>query len=162
MSQILTIEGSPSFAHNVLGGLWIGNAPPILSAHERGTNSRALASFDTIVLCAREYQPEAGLFGGQEVIHAPMDDNFEFMTKECAETAARAARNVIARISEGSQVLVTCLAGRNRSGLVCALALCFGPERLSSNDAIRLVRDARGQHALRNPLFVRFLESLAK
>jgi protein-tyrosine phosphatase len=162
MNQILTIEGNPSFAHNVHGGLWIGNAPPILSAHERNTNSRALENFDTIILCAMEYQPEAGLFGGQEVVHAPMDDNFEFLTKECAETAVRAAKCAMARISEGGQVLVTCLAGRNRSGLVCALALCFGPEKFSSSDAIQLVRDARGQHALRNPLFVKFLKSIAK
>lgn len=156
----MTLQSSPSFAHNVLGGLWIGNAPPVKSMHEDGVDFGSLANFDTLILCAQEYQPEAGLFDVGEVVHAPMDDNPVMMTTRTASMAVRAAKHVVSALSEGKTVLVTCLAGRNRSGLVCALALCFGPPKMTADDAIRTVRGARGNHALANPLFVKFLRSL--
>jgi protein-tyrosine phosphatase len=161
MTDAMIIESSPSLAHRVLGDLWIGNAPPIVSMHEDGSMVRPLmADFDTVVLCASEYQPDSGLFTVEEVVHAPMDDSFTPVSKQCAMTALRAARHVVKRLVEDKRVLVTCLAGRNRSGLVCALALCFGPPGLSPVVAVRLVREARGPNALANPFFVRFLEQL--
>lgn len=131
--------------------------------HEDGSVPRPLAAdFDTLVLCASEYQPHGGLFAVAETLHAPMDDEFDHMTLGRGKEAVFAARAVVKRLEAGSRVLVTCLAGRNRSGLVCALALCFGRPRMSAKEAVRLVRAARGGNALANPFFVRFLESLTK
>ena len=162
MAKTIVIEGRPSFAHKVSNGLWIGNAPPVKSMHENGDPSNPLEIFDTLVLCASEYQPVRDMFMTEEVVHAPMDDFFVPVRKKHALVAVRTARHVILRLMEGKQVLVTCLAGRNRSGLVCALALCFGPEKVSAGEAIKLVRETRGQNALRNPHFVKFLKSLVK
>lgn len=161
MSEILVVESSPSFAHRVLDGLWIGNAPPIVSMHERAAPARPLlVDFDTLVLCASEYQPDPGLFAIEDVICAPMDDSFTPVNRRHAGIAVRTARRVIDRLIQDKRVLVTCLAGRNRSGLVCALALCFGPPRMSPKEAVASVRACRGPHALANPFFVKFLEQL--
>lgn len=160
--SMIKIDSGPSFAYQVLDELWIGNAPSIVSMHEDNIGTPLAADFDTLVLCAAEYQLAAELFAMGEVIHAPMDDLFAPMTKQLAITALEAARHTISRLVSGKRVLVTCLAGRNRSGLVCALALCLGPPRLPSDKAITLIRAARGPHALANPFFVRFLKSLAK
>ena len=165
MVEIIEIESSPSFAHQVLEGMWIGNAPPITSMHEDGRNPSMIpmaVNFDCLILCASEYQPDGGLFPIEEVVHAPMDDSFTPMHDSEIAMATRAAKHAVNRLVEDKRVLVTCLAGRNRSGLVCALALHFGPPQLSPTEAIRFVRDARGPHALANPFFVKFLESLTK
>lgn len=58
-------------------------------------------------------------------------------------------------VGDGRRVLVRCSGGLNRSGLVVALALV----RLgrSSEEAMELVRAARGPWALTNPGFVAYL-----
>lgn len=161
MPNTILMEGADSFAHEVLNGLWIGNAPPIMSMHERSKPSRPMAmDFDTLVLCAEEYQLPGGLFSIPEVLYAPMDDAFEPVSKQLASTAVRAAKQVIKRLVDDKRVLVTCMAGRNRSGLVCALALHLGPPGLSPDVAVAAVRAARGANALANPFFVRFVHSL--
>ncbi len=158
---MIKIDGS-SFAHEVLNGLWIGSAPPIASAHENSNQKPLAYQFDTLVLCAQEYQLDPALFSVPEVLYAPMDDAFEPISKQTAGTALKAARAVVQRLADDQRVLVTCLAGRNRSGMVCALALMLGPPGLAAGEAIELVRAARGPNALANPHFVRFLQSLAE
>ena len=160
---MLQIDPGPAFAYQVLDGLWIGSAPPIRSAHEDNNSSLVgMAAFDTLILCAAEYQPSPGLFPVRETISAPMEDAFEPISDINATAATKAAKHVIARLSDKKQVLVTCLAGRNRSGLVCALALCFGNPKMSAVAAIESVRKARGHYALANPFFVEFIKSIAK
>ena len=64
-----------------------------------------------------------------------------------------------AAVSGGRRVLVRCSGGLNRSGLVVAATLVrlgHGPD-----EAIGLVRRARGPWALTNPAFVRHLRALA-
>jgi protein-tyrosine phosphatase len=75
-----------------------------------------------------------------------------------AGTAARlddVAATVAEAVDEGRRVLVRCSGGLNRSGLVVALAL----QRLGrpGEDAVALVRAARGPWALTNPGFVAHL-----
>lgn len=94
--------------------LWIGSAPPCgKTLREHG--------FDTVVLCASEYQPRETAFPGVKVIRAPFHD--EKITPAAEATAKEAARQVVYEIERGRRVLVTCYAGRNRSGLVVARAL---------------------------------------
>jgi protein-tyrosine phosphatase len=122
----------------------------------------ARAGFDTVVFCAREYQPSPTHFPGVRVLHAPFDDE-NWLLKESLETAVRAASEIAVRFSEQEKILVTCQAGINRSGFVVALALhkIYG---YSGNKCIELVRQGRqldGDTALRNPAFVDALEKLA-
>jgi len=67
-------------------------------------------------------------------------------------------RDVVTAVTGGRRVMVACVGGRNRSGLVLALALrellgCSGAE------ALRLVQ-ARREDALNNETFARHLTAL--
>lgn len=108
--------------------------------------------WDALVLCAEEYQPAARSFPGTRVVHAPFRDA-EDVTPDELKTAVGAAADAAGELVRGGRVLVTCWAGRNRSGLVTALALSFA----SGMDPARcgeLVREKRGPIALTNPSFV--------
>ena len=115
----------------------------------------AAGKFDTLVLCAEEL-PRAALMlpKGVRVIEAGIDDA-ELSPKE-AWIAQNAARSVVRDLGYGRKVLVTCFAGRNRSGLVSALTL----KRMgySGAEAIEAVRRAR-KNALTNESFVRYLRA---
>ena len=55
------------------------------------------------------------------MIHAPFDDHE--LTSAEERIARYASLDVLEALRRGHRVLVTCEHGRNRSGLVCALAL---------------------------------------
>lgn len=132
--------------------LYQGSAPPA------GPYIAALG-FNAVVLCAMEYQIEAKLFEGVSILHAPNDDNSKRPpTKTELSIAVNAARQVAKRIRDGQHVLVTCMAGLNRSGLVSALTLhiLYG---WNGSDCARHVQTKRG-NALCNPQFVKVLSTL--
>jgi protein-tyrosine phosphatase len=145
MGGVPGFNGLRSSVDRVAGGLWMGSAPDP-SSH---------LDFDTLVLCAKEYQPR-GKFSGLEVIHVPLDDSGVPMLPQEKHGAMVAARQVAMRLREGKRVLVTCAAGLNRSGLVSALAM--GMLGATAAVAIESVRRARGPRALSNPYFVSFVE----
>lgn len=114
--------------------------------------------FDALVLCAEEYQPEAEHFPGVEVIHAPMvDDQIDLETIERASVAAAKVADLV-RDGKARKVLVTCAAGKNRSGLVAGLILhdLYG---LSGGEAVAVIR-AKRPGALSNDSFAEFLSEL--
>ncbi|WP_205472359.1 dual specificity protein phosphatase family protein [Nocardioides sp. SYSU D00038] len=76
-----------------------------------------------------------------------------------AARVAELAERVEAAVAAGGRVLVRCSGGLNRSGLVVASALVRMGHR--PDDAIALVRAARGPWALTNPAFVHHLRALA-
>jgi hypothetical protein len=76
--------------------------------------------FEVVVLCAEEWQPN---LPGVETIHAGFDDDHQGLDRRQAKIAFAAAKKTAQRLAAGRKTLVTCWAGRNRSGLVCALAL---------------------------------------
>jgi hypothetical protein len=131
----------------VLENLYIGGAPP--------PQSKLDLMFGGLVLCAREYQPT--IFTNLNVVYAPMDDDGASISMEDAEMAVNASNAVIEWMGRGLKVLVTCYAGRNRSGLVTALALCKGPLQMPPSNAIRKIRAVRGMDSLSNTGFVEFL-----
>lgn len=146
----------------VAGNLLIGSFPH--------TGDAVSAHAHILVLCAKELQPAGYVYPGVKVLHAPLDDSGNAMTIREKHTARAAARAVRTYLDAGKVVLVTCHMGLNRSGLVCALALMqpwavrggvrmdsSNPACLTSDQAIQLVRRARGQYALSNPEFTRFL-----
>lgn len=139
-----------SDADRVHGGLWMGGWPP--------PSYRVGDHFDCLVLCAREYQvPD--LFGRVQVAQARLDDSGVPMRLEERPEAIRAAGKVVRWLRQDLRVLVTCFAGRNRSGLVSAIALCKGPAAMDPDAAIAAIRAARGDSAFRNPWFEAFLRA---
>jgi protein-tyrosine phosphatase len=130
-------------------GLWQGSKPPLGS-------TVAEAGFDILVLCAEEYQPPAEHFPDVVVLHAPNDDDsFVAPTRDQLKIAWEAAQRASLAIQAGQNVLVTCYAGINRSGLVSALTLhkLLG---ISGVEACMKIKRARPQ-ALTNPQFIRCL-----
>lgn len=138
-------------ASEIRNDLWQGSAPPF------GDHVRA-AGFHTLVLCAQEFQPEGWKYTGVEVIHAPNDDADRRPDEQELRTAVEAASAVAKRLRSGRKVLVTCMQGRNRSGLVSAIALhkLLG---VSGHVAARIVR-ANRRNALTNVNFVNLLRKL--
>jgi protein-tyrosine phosphatase len=136
-------HGRPS---NIKGGLYIAGAPH---------GNPATEGFDAVVLCAMEYQPK--MTYGIEVIRAPMID--DKINDHTIEIAAAAAARVAELLEQNKKVLVTCIEGRNRSGLVAAMALIN--EGMDGKEAISLVRKRRrsSKPPLANPYFVDFLKT---
>jgi hypothetical protein len=128
-----------AYPRAVLGGMWL--TPP-LPPHEVGPLLR-LAGVGAWVRTAMELPCDY-----------PMDD--AELTPEILKQAEAAAISVRRHLAEGRRVLVTCNAGKNRSGLVCGLVLRdhFG---LSGLDALHAVRTARGPNALCNRSFAQYL-----
>lgn len=128
------------------------------SAPARGTHLSE-CGFHTVVLCASEFQPAASTFHGVDVIHAPNDDNSSRTpTREELQIAIRAARQVTQRVRDGKHVLVTCMAGLNRSGLVSAITL-HGLFGWNGEMCVKHVQSKR-DYALCNHQFVKVLSTL--
>jgi hypothetical protein len=127
----------------IAAGLYQGGEPPTGGELRR-------CGFTTLVLCAEEHQLGSAHYPGVAVIHAPADD--AALTDAAWRTAAQAAALVASRLRAGERVLVTCHAGRNRSGLVSALALHM-LTGISGAEAARIVRSRR-RAALTNRWFL--------
>ncbi len=132
------------------GSLWLGGASDVGSGEH----------YDLIVLCADEFQPEAHVIArpGTEVVHAPNDDSEKPLTRDQAAIAIMASRRAARAFREGKKVLVSCMQGRNRSGLVMALTLhrLYGMAGERCRSYIRSKRP----HALTNDSFNKFLDQL--
>ncbi len=135
--------------------LSIGGAPP------RGRYV-ATAGFTALVLCAEEYQPRSSYFPGlAHLLHCPLDDAKP--TEREVERAMETAMYVAELYQAGEDILVTCIAGRNRSGLVCALSMQLITD-MPMGDIVEYIQAARvdsmGGAALQNPHFLNLLASL--
>jgi protein-tyrosine phosphatase len=139
-------------ANMIKPNLWQGSLPP------EGSYLSSLG-FDVVVFCAQEYQPRVSFFPDIEVIHAPNDDDSSrSITQQELSTAARAAKKVVRAVNQGKKVLVTCLAGRNRSGLVVALAL-HQLTGMSGEEVVTYIKERR-PYALTNSNFVDVLSQI--
>lgn len=141
-------------ADEIIDKLWIGSRPP------KGSILK-LAGFDVLVMCAKEYQPKPPVDyypGIQKVVYAPFEDNKEKGLSESDLKSAIAATDyVIKYLDENKKVLVTCLAGINRSSLVVALTMKL--KGLPSETVINTIRTKR-PGTLTNPFFEDFIASL--
>lgn len=134
--------------------MWMGSMPiPYSGLYKH---------FDGLVLCACEYQCPPGFFPGVEVLSVSLNDDGSPMKRSEAFAAVKAAKEVMAWIEAGKRVLVTCMQGRNRSGLVTALTLCHGPWKMRPDQAIAAIRAARGPSALSNDDFVGLIHKLGR
>lgn len=135
-------------ATKLLPGLYQGSAP------ESVTAVRA-AGFDLLVLCAIELQLTSQQLRGMPYVRCPLVDNNQLSERQWIR-ACRAATQVAGAVRAGAKVLVTCAEGRNRSGLVCAIAICRTLDA-PGKVVVRHIRSRRA-NALTNPAFVRALE----
>lgn len=115
--------------------------------------------FDLVVLCADSYQPGPELLGPVEVLRVPFDD-IDGTPPEMPKIRAAAERVALA-LSCGRRVLVTCEQGRNRSGLVSALALLLVRPDRDGQQAIGFIRRAR-PNALTNIAFCRLIDDFGR
>jgi protein-tyrosine phosphatase len=101
-------------------------------------------------------EPAADDLGGIDYRKCPLVDGDEMPD---ASQLDELVDHVVAMVRGGRRVLVHCTYGRNRSGLVVALAVreLFG---LSGADAANLVRERR-RRALNNETFTAHLDGLA-
>jgi protein-tyrosine phosphatase len=136
-------------AHKIHNHLFQGGWPP-------PGNELAKAGIDVLVLCAADNQAKE-VYEGVKVICAPGDDDTR------PERLARfincwteAAAQVANYVRDGKNVLVTCVAGHNRAGLVTAMALYY----LTGWSGAKCVAHVqkRRPYALNNDLFVKYIE----
>lgn len=129
--------------------LYQGSFPP-------AGDTLASKGFNVLVLCADEHQ-NASLYPGVKVILAPGDDDIriERLVKHSLDTWLSAADEIAQHITTGDKVLVTCMAGMNRSGFVVAVVLnkLFG---WSGAKCVQHVRQRRA-YALSNKTFSTWL-----
>lgn len=137
----------------IIQNLFQGAAPPY-------GETVAKLGFDTLVLCAKENQRE-DLYPGIEVVLAPGDDDVrvERMMRDLP-TWQQAAQIVAERVASGKKVLVTCMAGLNRSGMVTALAL-HQITGWSGKDIVEHIQASRDM-ALCNDTFADYIRSQAR
>jgi protein-tyrosine phosphatase len=141
-----TIEHHADVDH-VHGMLYIGSHP-FPQTLRRGSPFHP--NIDVLVACARERNVEADQHTDVVVRHFSIMDNGPPAEHEYWR-AVEAAQFVHEQLTAGKNVLVTCLAGINRSAWVCGWALRH--QGLDAKEAIKLLRRARGNHLLSNEFF---------
>jgi protein-tyrosine phosphatase len=111
--------------------------------------------FDSV--CTLYARANAASWNVKEVRYGFADGDMTDFSPE--DDLAFAVREMHADWKAGKRVLVRCQAGLNRSGLITALILIR--DGYSPTDAVRLIRAGRGEVALCNDTFVRWLENHA-
>ena len=116
---------------------------------------------DTVVLAAYEHQPS--LDPDLDVIRVHMDDDYP--STQFLPTFTRVVSEVAGLVSDrvrtGRRVLVTCWQGRNRSGIVTAIALRKLTD-MSGSAAIHTLRRRRGPGVLTNSAFAEIVKTWPK
>jgi protein-tyrosine phosphatase len=137
-------------ADQIIKNLWQGSAPPAGDILSR-------KGFKLVVLAAEEHQ-NADLYTDIDVYLAPSDD---IPSRDCVEQFLPiwldAAKHVANTLKNGDKVLVTCMAGLNRSGMVTALTLTM-LTTLTGNEIVDRIQSRR-EFALSNREFERFIRT---
>lgn len=120
----------------------------------------ATKGFQALVLAAEEHQ-QVDLYPGVHVILAPGDDDDRpHRLEQFLPTWLRAAEEVAHRVKDGQKVLVTCMAGLNRSGFITAVAL-HHLTGWSGEACVKWIQRRR-RNALCNETFVKYLRENIK
>lgn len=117
-------------------------------------------TFDVVILCAVELEEMFRLLPARthpEIVYASNVDGLALSRRQL-RVATTAAGKAVRAYRAGKRVLITCQAGRNRSGLVTGLAmhLATGCGGKLATEIIRARRNAHGP-ALSNDVFAKFL-----
>jgi len=128
--------------------LYQGGLPP-------GGDGLAKSGIDVLVLCAKEWQ-DASQYEGLTVICAPGDDDHRLhRLMRFIDSWKDAAHQVAEHVKAGRTVLVTCMQGLNRSGIVTAMAL----QEITGMHGEAIVEhvQSRRQDALCNSTFAQYI-----
>ena len=113
------------------------------------------AGIDVLVLCAKEWQ-DASAYEGITVICAPGDDDTRpHRLARFLPGWQNAAHQVAEHVRAGKTVLVTCMQGLNRSGIVTALTLAE-LTGMSGDQIVDLIQTRR-EMALCNATFAQHI-----
>ncbi|MFJ7969587.1 protein phosphatase [Streptomyces sp. NPDC096324] len=136
----------------IVPGLWMGGHEFVGRSGQR-QSAVVHDEFDLVLTLLR--QPGHGPDPGVEHHVWPIPDGPLDGTQLTG--VMRLARAADDALEDGRRVLVRCLQGYNRSGLVIAHALILAGH--GADDAIRLIRARRSPWALHNELFVEYLRA---
>lgn len=137
-------------ATQIYQNLWQGSYPG-------GLEDKVQEQFDVIVLCAAGLQPLDSRFPGVEVLKVPLHD-WDPPYDGTYERAEQMGLWVAKEFAAGKRILTTCAAGRNRSGLVNALAL-RQITGWSGAECVRVIQSLR-HAALTNEAFEKYLAAM--
>ncbi len=115
-----------------------------------------------VVLAATEFQPK--LPDRLDVVRAQLEDRVDMdaYTTVAVSRCADEVSDILAdRLHRGQSVLSSCWMGWNRSGLMTALTVAKATG-CSADDAIAMVRRARGPNALSNHVFVSIVKDVIR
>lgn len=114
--------------------------------------------FTAVVFAAHEYQPEDRYYQGVVIVRASLDDSGAPLSSREWSDALRASAFVATLVKKDHVVYCSCWMGKNRSGLVSALAI----HRLTGVSGRRAADHVRRHRpgALCNPAFSAALDAL--
>ena len=121
--------------------------------------------WDLVVFTARDFPPPpqamSDLARRVKTYHVALTDDGR-ITKEDVFAASMAGNIIASHFAGGKRVLVTCLAGRNRAGLITALALrtLSGASGEAAARHVKMRRIRVEKEALSNPAFMALLRQL--
>ena len=142
------------------GAIYMGDAADAVLALDQP------GRFDLVVFCAKEFPPPPQALRDRSrmtrAYFVPLDDSLTPITQDEAFAANQAAIVTAKSLLKGKRVIVTCMKGKNRSGLVTALALHI----LSGSGGAAALKHVRARRihvegqALTNPSFAELLTNL--
>ena len=127
-----------------------------------GAHPGLFSAFDVIVYMAEEAQPKIATPPGKIALYGPIDDDiYRPVPPAIGHELHRLAQECAKHASWGKRVLITCMQGKNRSGLVTGLTLLKLYPSWTPEQAITLIRRNRrfggGDYALSNTMFEQYL-----
>lgn len=141
-------------APNLAQGSFPSNDPSLLWSH-----------FDVVVYMAMPEeggQPDVLTMPGKKVLRAPIDDRGAPISETEERRVRRVLPEVVSAVRSGKRVLVSCMHGRNRSGLVVGLAMRHLYPSMEAQKVVQHIRERRkalSGPALTNRRFVQRIVS---
>jgi hypothetical protein len=114
--------------------------------------------FDLLVLAAAELQLPDWAYPGVRVLRVPLYDLDMPLPQAHWDLSLAAADEAARTVRSGRKVLITCAAGRNRSGLLSALTI-YELTGKSGKAILKHIQRSR-QNSLTNPQFAALVASL--
>lgn len=117
--------------------------------------------FDVVVYMAEEAQPRIAQPPGKLALYGPIDDDiYRPVPPRVGEQLHLLANQCATLVRNGRRVLITCMQGKNRSGLVTGLTLLKMYPGWTPKQAVELIRRRRripNDRALSNTMFEQYL-----
>lgn len=126
-----------------------------------GAHPGLFQAFDVIVYMAEEGQPKLVAPAGKAVLRGPIDDDvYRPVPAEVGRLLQQLAVQCARFVQQNKSVLITCMEGRNRSGVLMGLTLLKLYPGWPPEQAVKLIkrhRKAPSGPALANTMFEQYL-----